>query len=64
VLRQRGPPPDEFAVANVIAIPKATNQTHVRDNARSIEIQLTKEDLAELDRAFPSAKSKEPLPML
>ncbi len=64
VLRQRGPPPDEFAVANVIAIPKATNQTHVRDNARSIEIQLTKEDLAELDCAFPSAKSKEPLPML
>ena len=64
VLRRRGSPSDEFAVANVIAIPKATNQTHARDNARSIEIQLTKEDLAELDRAFPSPKSNEPLLML
>src|SRR6266700_3959966 len=33
VLRQPG----------VIAIPKASNETHVRDNARSIDIKLTKE---------------------
>jgi diketogulonate reductase-like aldo/keto reductase len=54
VLRQPG----------VIAIPKASNQKHVRDNARSIEIKLTKEDLAELDREFPPPKSKKSLPML
>jgi diketogulonate reductase-like aldo/keto reductase len=48
----------------VIAIPKASNETHVRDNARSIEIKLTKEDLAELDREFPPPKSKKPLPTL
>jgi diketogulonate reductase-like aldo/keto reductase len=48
----------------VIAIPKSSNESHVRDNARSIEIHLTKEDLAELDRAFPPPKSKKPLPML
>jgi diketogulonate reductase-like aldo/keto reductase len=48
----------------VIAIPKASSQKHVRDNARSIEIELTKEDLAELHREFPPPKSKKSLPML
>jgi diketogulonate reductase-like aldo/keto reductase len=54
VLRQPG----------VIVIPKASNEKHVRDNARSIDIKLTKEDLADLDREFPPPKSKESLPML
>jgi diketogulonate reductase-like aldo/keto reductase len=54
VLRQSG----------VISIPKASNQEHVRDNARSVEIKLTSEDLAHLDREFPPPKFKEPLPML
>jgi diketogulonate reductase-like aldo/keto reductase len=54
VLRQPG----------VIAIPKASNEKHVRDNAQSIEIKLTTEDLVELDREFPPPKSKRPLPML
>src|SRR6266480_937330 len=54
VLRQPG----------VIAIPKASNEKHVRDNARSIKIRLTKEDLADLDREFPPPKSRKSLPML
>ena len=54
VLRQPG----------AIAIPKASNEKHVRDNARSIDIKLTKEDLAELDGEFPPPKSKKSLPML
>jgi len=54
VLRQPG----------AIAIPKASNEKHVRDNARSIEIKLTKEDLAELDQEFPAPKSNKTLPML
>jgi diketogulonate reductase-like aldo/keto reductase len=54
VLRQPG----------VIAIPKASNKTHVRENLRSVEIKLTKEDLAEIDHAFPPPRSKQPLPML
>ena len=54
VLRQPG----------MIAIPKASNEEHVRDNARSIDIKLTKENLADLDREFPPPKSKKPLPML
>ena len=49
---------------DVIAIPKATNQQHVRENARSIDIALTRQDLEDLDREFPSPKSKQPLPML
>ena len=48
----------------VIAIPKASNEKHVRDNARSVEIKLTKEDLAEFEREFPPPKSKRPLPTL
>jgi diketogulonate reductase-like aldo/keto reductase len=48
----------------VIAIPKASNEKHVRDNARSIEIKLTKEDLADLNQEFPAPKSKTSLPML
>jgi diketogulonate reductase-like aldo/keto reductase len=48
----------------VIAIPKASNKKHVRDNARSIEIKLTKEDFTELDQEFPPPKSKKSLPML
>jgi aryl-alcohol dehydrogenase-like predicted oxidoreductase len=35
-----------------------------RDNARSLEIKLTKEDLTDLDREFPPPKSKKSLPML
>src|SRR6266516_2663694 len=49
---------------DVIAIPKASDEKHVRDNARSIEIKLTNEDLADLDREFPMPKSKKSLPML
>jgi diketogulonate reductase-like aldo/keto reductase len=54
VLRQDG----------VIAIPKASNEKHVRENAESAKIRLTKQDLAEIDREFPPPKSKRPLPML
>jgi len=49
---------------NVIAIPKASTEAHVRDNAAALEIKLTKEDLAELDREFPPPKSKKSLPVL
>jgi diketogulonate reductase-like aldo/keto reductase len=47
-----------------IAIPKASNETHVRENARAVEIKLTNQDFADIDGEFPSPKSKQPLPML
>src|SRR5215472_13511107 len=49
---------------NVIAIPKASTSAHVRDNAASLKIKLTKQDLADLDREFPPPKSKKALPVL
>ncbi len=49
---------------DVIAIPKASTEAHVRDNACSLRIKLTKEDLTDLDREFPPPKSKRPLPVL
>jgi diketogulonate reductase-like aldo/keto reductase len=47
-----------------LAIPKASMEAHVRDNACSLKIKLTKEDLTDLDREFPPPKSKRPLPVL
>ncbi len=48
----------------LIAIPKASTEAHVRDNAASLTLELTKEDLAELDKEFPPPKTKKPLPVL
>jgi diketogulonate reductase-like aldo/keto reductase len=50
--------------ADVIAIPKAGSVKHVQENAAALEIRLTAEDLAELDRAWPPPKSKRSLEMI
>ena len=49
---------------SVIAIPKATQEAHVRDNRKAADIALTAQDLAELDADFPPPKRKRPLAML
>ena len=49
---------------SIIAIPKSSNEEHVRDNVASLHVKLTKEDVAELDQEFPPPKSKKPLPTL
>ena len=48
----------------VIAIPKAGNPAHLRENAMAREIVLTAQDLAELDSAFPPPRRKQALAML
>lgn len=48
----------------MIVIPKATNQQHVRENRAALDIRLTADDLAALDRAFPPPKGRTPLGML
>jgi diketogulonate reductase-like aldo/keto reductase len=48
----------------VIAIPKASNLSHVRENARSAEIALSAADLTALDAAFPPPRRKQALEML
>ncbi len=45
----------------VIAIPKAVKADHVRQNVAALDIALTTEDLAELDRAFAPPARKRPL---
>ncbi len=50
--------------ANVISIPKASDQTHVRENAAAGDITLTDEDLAEIDAAHPPPARKASLDIL
>jgi diketogulonate reductase-like aldo/keto reductase len=54
VLRQNG----------IIAIPKAGVPKHVRENRAALEVQLTEQDIAELNRAFPPPRRKQSLEML
>lgn len=49
---------------NVIAIPKASSADHVRDNHRALEIELSTDDLREIDAEFPPPTSKQPLEMI
>ncbi|TGQ06628.1 aldo/keto reductase [Mesorhizobium sp. M2E.F.Ca.ET.219.01.1.1] len=53
-----------MAQPGVIAIPKATRQEHVRQNAAALDIKLTPEDFADLDRAFPPPTRKRGLEMI
>jgi diketogulonate reductase-like aldo/keto reductase len=48
----------------VVVIPKASSPEHVRENAAAATIQLTTEDLVELDKAFPPPKKKVPLAVI
>ena len=43
---------------NVIAIPKASSIAHVEENARSLDISLTEEDLHDIDKVFPAPTHK------
>jgi diketogulonate reductase-like aldo/keto reductase len=70
VAARRGATPAQVALAfvlarpGVIAIPKAADPMHVRQNAKAMEVVLTPEDFAELDTAFPPPTRKRPLEMI
>jgi diketogulonate reductase-like aldo/keto reductase len=49
---------------HVATIPKAGTPEHVRENHAAYELQLTEEDLAVLDRAFPPPTEPRPLEVL
>ena len=53
-----------LAQPGVIAIPKASRIEHVEANRRALDLQLTAEDLAALDRIFPPPTRRQPLAML
>ncbi|MBM3532584.1 MAG: aldo/keto reductase [Alphaproteobacteria bacterium] len=46
-----------------IVIPKAVKPEHLRQNAAALDIKLTPEDLAEIDKAFPPPKKKQRMEM-
>ena len=47
----------------VIAIPKAVQEAHLRENLAAADVILDARDLAELDRRFPPPRTKKPLAM-
>ena len=46
-----------------IVIPKAVKSEHIRQNVSALDIKLTPEDMAEIDKAFPPPKAKTRLEM-
>jgi diketogulonate reductase-like aldo/keto reductase len=48
----------------LIVIPKATDPNHVRENRAALDLPLTADDLADLDRAFPAPAEAKTLDML
>jgi diketogulonate reductase-like aldo/keto reductase len=66
----RGATPAQIALAwllaqpEVIAIPKAADPKHVEENRGAAEMELTAEEFAALDAAFPRPTSRKPLEML
>jgi diketogulonate reductase-like aldo/keto reductase len=67
---RRGATPARLALAwllrqpDVVVIPKASSEAHVRDNHAALALELTGEDLAELDRTFPPPQRPTPLAMI
>jgi diketogulonate reductase-like aldo/keto reductase len=49
---------------DMMVIPKATTLEHVRENRAALDITLTEQDLAELNRGFPPPKGPRPLELL
>jgi diketogulonate reductase-like aldo/keto reductase len=43
---------------DMMVIPKSSNEMHVRENRAALDIALTQQDLAELDRAFATANGQ------
>jgi diketogulonate reductase-like aldo/keto reductase len=70
VAARHGVKPAQIALAwvlrhsDMMVIPKATNEVHVRENRAALDITLNKTDLAELDRAFPPPTGSRPLELL
>ena len=68
--RQRGVTGAQLALAwllnqkDVIVIPKAASVEHMRENRAALDLRLTPEEVAELDRAFPPPSEATPLEIL
>ncbi|CAH0293147.1 2,5-diketo-D-gluconic acid reductase B [Massilia sp. Bi118] len=69
VARRHGVTPAQVALAwllrqeDVVVIPKAVRPQHVRENRAALDLNLTAEDLAQLDAGFPAPSRRRPLAM-
>jgi diketogulonate reductase-like aldo/keto reductase len=70
IAKRRGASAAQLALAwlmaqrDVLAIPKAASEAHLRENFAAQEIALDADDLDALDRAFPPPTRKTPLAMI
>lgn len=70
IARARGVSSSQVALAwvtrtgNVIAIPKAVQPQHVKDNAAALTLSLTEDEIVRIDAAFPAPNHKTPLDMV
>ena len=70
VAAKHGVTPAQVALAwvlrqpGVIAIPKASRPGHVQENRAALDLKLTREDLAQLDQAFPPPDGPQALEMI
>lgn len=53
-----------LAQPGVVTIPKSASRDRVKENFGALDVKLSPQILAELDRAFPPPKGKQPLEML
>ncbi|EHM02873.1 oxidoreductase, aldo/keto reductase family protein [Acetobacteraceae bacterium AT-5844] len=70
IAERQGATPAQVALAwtlrapGIVAIPKASDEAHLKENWAARMMVLTPEDLTELDSAFPPPKAKQPLEMI
>ena len=70
IARRHGVTPAQVCLAwvlrqeSVLAIPKASDEGHVRANAAALDLHLGPEDLRAIDAAFPPPTTKRPLALL
>ncbi len=67
IASRRGTRPSQIAIAwsfrggGILTVPKSTDPVHVRENAAAGAIELTGDELAEIDKAFPRPARAIPL---
>jgi diketogulonate reductase-like aldo/keto reductase len=70
VAARHGATPAQIALAWVIrqdgvtAIPRASSPEHVRENAAALDVELSAQDIAEIDADFPPPRKKRALEMI
>ncbi|PKE28789.1 hypothetical protein CWS43_20570 [Rahnella sp. AA] len=70
IAKARGVSSSQIALAwvvrsgNVIAIPKAVQPQHVKENAAALTLNLTEDEIAQIDKVFPAPRHKTPLDMV